>query len=162
MHSHSNNPRDPRVKAVYCFNFLSISTCQNPDLRSKLENILECSKLSNITWILGRGNLSFFILAFNLQKSILKCNPPSFLQTKTTALHHRLLLTCMAPASSMPLTCLLTSSKRGGRILNLSLNGSSSVTYIWCFTWLLYPSSLLSKEKTSWYSFSNSQVCSAS
>ena len=53
MHSHSKKPNDPTVKAVYCLDASSISTCQKPNLKLKLENIWDPSKLSNISWMWG-------------------------------------------------------------------------------------------------------------
>ena len=81
---------------------------------------------------------------------------------RTTALHQGLLLGQIAPACNMSFTCVLTFSNRGGWMhLNRSLKGSSSVTLILCLTWLVHPSSLSSREKTSWYSLNNLWVHSA-
>ena len=57
MRSHLKKPSDPTVKAVYCLDASSISTCQKPDLKLKLENMRDPSKLSNVSvsWICGRG-----------------------------------------------------------------------------------------------------------
>ena len=51
MRSHSKKSSDPTVKVVYCLDASSISTCQKPDLKSKLENMRDPSKLSNISWM---------------------------------------------------------------------------------------------------------------
>ena len=38
MCSHLKKPNDPTIEVMYCLDASSISTCQKPDLRSKLEN----------------------------------------------------------------------------------------------------------------------------
>ena len=55
MQLHSKNPKLPIVKVVYYFNASSIFFCQYPDLRSKQEKCLAPTKLSNASYILGRG-----------------------------------------------------------------------------------------------------------
>ena len=74
-------------------------------------------RLSKVSQILGRGWESFFVREFNLLKSIQNLKEPSFFQTSTTALHQGLLLSQIAPASSINLRCSLTSSTCGGGIL---------------------------------------------
>ena len=89
-----------------------------------------------------------------------KCSPLSFLQTSTTTLHQGPLDGLMAPASNISLMCCLTSSSKGGGIhQKCSLKGSLSSTSILCFTVLVHPSSFLSNENTSWYSWISSQAC---
>ena len=80
-----------------------------------------------------------------------KCRPPSFFQTKTTALHHMLWLEQIAPESIISQKCVWTSTNGRGIPLNHSLNGVSSVTLITCVMEWVQPSSLGSREKTSWY-----------
>ena len=89
-----------------------------------------------------------------------KCSPPSFLQTSTTMLHQGLLDGLMAPASNISSMCCLTSSSKGGGICQkCSLKGLLSSTSILCFTVLVHPSSFLSNENTSWYSWMSSHTC---
>ena len=51
--SHSKNPRFPTVKAVYCFDALSIAICQKPTFRSKQENYPTPTGLSMASCIWG-------------------------------------------------------------------------------------------------------------
>ena len=84
-------------------------------------------------------------------------SPPSFFQTKTTALHQGDCEGQMVLPSSISCRCSWTSSKRGGAILqNFSLKGSSSNS-IMCSTASVHPISFLSSEKMSWYSIN---ICS--
>ena len=72
----------------------------------------------------GRGWKSFLVRAFNRLKLMQKQSKPSFFLSRTTALHHGLLLGRMAPASNINFRCSLTSSTCGGRILwKCSLKG---------------------------------------
>ena len=64
----------------------------NPNLRSKQEKCPAPTKLSNISWILGRGQESFFMCTFKQWTSMQNHRPPSFFLTNTTALHHALWL----------------------------------------------------------------------
>ena len=91
-----------------------------------------------------------------------KGSPPSFLWTSTTTLHQGLLDGLMAPASSISLVCCLTSSSKGGEICQkCSLKGLLSSTSILYLTVLVNPSSFLSNENTSWYSWMSSHACCA-
>ena len=47
--SHSNRPILPRVKAVNCFDSSAMGTCQNPDVKSKVEKWAEPTKLSRLS-----------------------------------------------------------------------------------------------------------------
>ena len=133
MGSHSKDPKLPTVKVVYSFKACSIFICQNPYLRSRQQKCPAPTKLSNASWILGRGQESFFIHAFRWQKSMQNHKPPSFFLTNTTALHHVLWLGGIVPDSSISWRWLLTSLTKGGGIcLNHSLKGVSSVTLIVC------------------------------
>ena len=57
--SHSNRPILPRVKAVNCFDSSAIGTCQNPDVKSKVEKWAEPTKLLRLSPIRGKGWESF-------------------------------------------------------------------------------------------------------
>ena len=90
----------------------------------------------------GRGWESFLVRAFNCLKSMQKRSEPSFFLTRTTTLHHGLLLGRMAPASNISFRCSLTSSTCGGGILwKRSLKGgvSGSLKTILCVTALVCP-----------------------
>ena len=66
--------------------------------------------------------------AFSFLKSTQNLNPPSFFLTSTTALFQGLWLGRITPVARMRSTSSLTSASRGaGILLNLSLNGVSSV-----------------------------------
>ena len=94
-----------------------------------------------------------------------KRSEPSFFLTRTTALHHGLLLGRMAPASNINFRCSLISSTCGGRILRkCSLKGgvSGSLKMILCVTALVCPMSCFSREKRSWSSFRRLRARTAS
>ena len=74
----SYTPKLPTVKAVYCWDFSDIRTCQNPDFRSMLEKNRAPTMDSMVSCIRGRGNESFLVLAFNFRKSMQNCRVPSF------------------------------------------------------------------------------------
>ena len=75
----------------------------------------------------GRGWESFTVRELSFLKSMQKRSDPSFFLTKTTALHHGLLLGRITPASSISFRWSRTSSNCGGGILwNRSLNGGVS------------------------------------
>ena len=104
----------------------------------------------------GRGWESFTVKELSFLKSMQKRSDPSFFLTKTTALHHGLLLGRITPASSISFRCSLTSSNCGGGILrNRSLNGGvfGSLRTILCSAALVWPMSCFSRKKISWYSF---------
>ena len=63
----------------------------------------------------GNGNASFFVTAFNFQKSKHHLTPPSFFRTKTGGKAHGDTEGCITPASSSSLNPL------GTTLLNLSL-----------------------------------------
>ena len=71
-------PKLPTVKAVYCWDFPDICTCQNPDFRSMLEKNRAPTMDSMVSCIRGRGNESFLVLTFNFRKSMQNCRVPSF------------------------------------------------------------------------------------
>ena len=76
----------------------------------------------------GRGWESFTVRELSFLKSMQKRSDPSFFLTKTTALHHGLLLGRITPASSISFRWSRTSSNCGGGILqNRSLNGGVPV-----------------------------------
>ena len=58
-------------------------------------------RASMTSCIQGSGKASFRVQAFSLQKSIQNLSPPSFFQTRTTALLHADLLGLITPTSSM-------------------------------------------------------------
>ena len=100
------------------------------------------------------------VLAFSFLRSIQKQSPPSFLQTSTTMLYQELLDGLMAPASNISLMCCLTSSSKGGGMhRKCSLKSLLSSTSILCLIVLVQPSSFLSNENTSWYSWMSSHAC---
>ena len=112
----------------------------------------------------GRGWESFTVRELSFLKSMQKRSDPSFFLTKTTALHHGLLLGQITPASSISFRCSLTSSNCGGGILwNRSLNGgvSGSLRTILCSAALVWPMSCFSRKKISWYSFRRPRAFSA-
>ena len=83
----------------------------------------------------------------------------SFFQTNPTTLHHTLWLDQIVSESNISHRCVQTSSSNGRGIhLNHSLNGMLSVTLITCLVEWVQPSSLDSKEKTSWYSAKRDQA----
>ena len=133
------------VKAVYCWDFSDILTCQN---RAPTIN-------SMVSCIRGRGYESFLVLALSLWKLMQDHSPPSFFRTRTMALHHGDCKGWIAPPSNISWRCSRTSSKRGVEICqNLSLKGSSSSNLIMCLAASVHPISFLSREKISWYSIS--------
>ena len=75
-------------KVVYCCESGAIFTCQNLLLKSIMEKCMAPAILSSASSIHARGYESFLVCVFNLQKSTQKHNILSFLQTKTTTLHH--------------------------------------------------------------------------
>ena len=95
------NPKLPTVKAVYCFNASSIFIFQNPDLRSKQENVqhLPNSPMPPVFWTGSRS-------PFLCEHSGSRCRyrtigfHHSFL-TNTTALHEALWLGQIAPDSNI-------------------------------------------------------------
>ena len=112
----------------------------------------------------GRGWESFTVRELSFLKSMQKRSDPSFFLTKTTALHHGLLLGQITPASSISFKCSLTSSNCGGGILrNRSLNGgvSGSLRTILCSAALVWPISCFSRKKISWYSLRRPRAFSA-
>ena len=112
----------------------------------------------------GRGWESFTVRELSFLKSMQKRSDPSFFLTKTTALHHGLLLGRITPASSISFRCSLTSSNCGGGILqNRSLNGgvSGSLRTILCSAALVWPMSCFSRKMISWYSLRRPRAFSA-
>ena len=98
----------------------------------------------------GGGGISFTVRELSFLKSMQKRSDPSFFLTKTTALHHGLLLGRITPASSISFRCSLTSSNCGGGILrNRSLNGgvSGSLRTILCSAALGVAPCLVSQGK---------------
>ena len=90
---------------------------------------------------------------FSLRKSIQNWRPPSFLRTKTTALHQGDWDGHIAPPSSISWMCSHTSSTNGGAICqNHSLKGSVSNNSITCSAVSVHPISFSSKEKILWCS----------
>ena len=80
---------------------------------------------------------------------------PSFFQTKTTAVHQRLVLGLMAPVSCISSRCCLTSlTIKRGMHWKCSLNSGLSSNLILC------SNSLCSKGNTLWY-FNRSQCTSS-
>ena len=152
IRSHSKNSKLSTVKAVYCLDASSILICQNPDFRCRQEKWPAPTRLSNASWILSKGEESFFVWVLRWQKSIQKHRHPSFFLTRTTALHHALWMGHMAPKSSISHRWLWTSSTKGWGIhWNCSLNGASSIIFIMCSVEWVQPSLPDSSKKTSWY-----------
>ena len=141
-------PRLPTVKAVYCQDFSDIRTCQNPDFRSILEKNQAPTMDSMVSCMWGRGNESFLVLAFSLRKSIQNRRVPSFLRTRTMALHQGDFDGQIAPPSSLSCRFSRTSSSKGGAIRrNRSLKGSSSINSMMCSAVSVQPISFLSSGK---------------
>ena len=144
----SYTPRLPTVKAVYCRDFSDIRTCQNPDFRSILEKNQAPTMDSMVSCMQGRGNESFLVLEFNLQKLIQNRRVPSFFLTRMMALHQGDLDNQIVPPSSMSCRFSRTSSSRGGAIRrNRSLKGLSSINSMMCSAESVQPISFLSSEK---------------
>ena len=125
--------------------------CQNPNFRTRQEKNQHLTDSLIPPEFLAKGRSLFFIWALRWQKSIQKHRPPSFFLTSTTMLHHTLWLGHMVPKSSISCRWLQTSSTKGGICQNCSLKGISLVILIMCSVEWVQPSSLGSKEKTSWY-----------
>ena len=97
--------------------------------------------------------------ALRWQKSMQKHRPLSFFQTNTTALHHTLWLGQIMPESNISHKCAQTSSTNGSGIcLKHSLYSVSLI----CLVEWIQPTSLGSREKTSWYSAKRDWVEAAS
>ena len=108
------------------------------------------ARLSSVSQMRGRGWESFTVRELSFLKSMQKRSDPSFFLTKTTALHHGLLLGRITPASSISFRWSRTSSNCGGGILqNRSLNGgvSGSLRTILCSAALVWPMSCFSRKK---------------
>ena len=117
----SYTPMIPTVKVVYCWESLAILTCQKPDFRSNVEKNRAPTIDSMVSCIQGRGYASFLVQLFSLRKSIQNRRPPSFLCTKTTALHHRDWDGWIAPPSSISCRCSRTSFTSDGAIWQKAL-----------------------------------------
>ena len=104
------------VKAVYCWESLAILTCQKPNFRSMVERNQVPTMDSMVSCISGKGYASFLVGLFSLRKSMQNQRPPSFLRTKTTALHHGDWDGQMAPPSNISCKCSCTSFTSGGAI----------------------------------------------
>ena len=114
-----------------------------------------------VSCIWDNGKASFLVWEFNWQKLMQNLSPPSFFETKTTALHHVNLLYFMAPTLSMWSKCSFTSLRRiDGMFRGLSLKGLGSVTSIMCSMALVHPISPSSNAKMSWYSANKFKVYS--
>ena len=83
----SHMPKLPTVKAAHYQDFSDIRTCQNQDCRPILEKNWAPTMDTMVSCIRGRGNESFLVLAFNFRKSMHNRRVPSFLPTRTMALH---------------------------------------------------------------------------
>ena len=104
---------------------------------------------------LRKGYASFLVWLFSWQKSMQNRRPPSFLCTKTTALHHGDCDSRMAPPSNISCKCSHTSSTSGGAIRwRCSLKGSISNSLITCLATSVQPISFRSSEKILWCSIS--------
>ena len=109
-------PMLPTIKAVYCCDSLAILTCQKPNFRSIIEKNRAPTMDSMVSCIWGRGNKSFLVRLFSLQKLMQNRRPPSFLRTKITVLHQVDWDGWMASPSSISWMCSCTSSTKGGAI----------------------------------------------
>ena len=144
----SYTPILPTVKAVYCWESLAILTCQKPDFRSIVEKNRAPTIDSIVSCIQGRGYASFLVRLFSLRKLMQNQRLPSFLRTKTTALHHGDWDRRIAPPSSISCRCSRTSSTSGGAIRwNCSLKGSVSNNSMMCSAASMQPISFGSSEK---------------
>ena len=129
----SYTPILPTVKAVYCWESLAILTCQKPDFRSIVEKNQAPTMDSMVSCIRGRGSASFLVRLFSWWKSMQNQRPPSFLRTKTTALHQGDRDGWIAPLSNISCKFSHTSSTSGGAIRRKrSLKGSVSSNSITC------------------------------
>ena len=88
--THSQNPKGPMVNAVRGQLVSVSSTCQYSDCKSRLVKMVAPSKQSKESSILGRLYASLIVLLLSFLRSIQNLRPPSFLQTRTTALAHGL------------------------------------------------------------------------
>ena len=104
---HSNNPKGPNVKAVYCLLSSSISTCQYPLFKSRDEKIQDPFSLSRVSSILGKLYASCTVLALSSLRSMQNLNSPLFFFTSTTALHQGL---SDGQMSNISWRCFLTAS----------------------------------------------------
>ena len=68
----------------------SILTCQYPDFRSRAENHWVPCRLSRVLSIWGSKYASFTVQLLSFLRSMLNLRLPSFFQTRTTVLAHRL------------------------------------------------------------------------
>ena len=96
MHSHSQKPKGPTVKAIRGLASSSNSTCQYPDFKSSVENHTAPCKQSRVSSILGNEYPSFTVLLFNFLRSMQNLSPPSLFLTSTTALAQGLKLFLIA------------------------------------------------------------------
>ena len=78
MHSHSQKPKGPIVKAVRGLASSSNSTCQYPDFRSSVENYTAPCKQSKVSSILGNECPSLTVLLLSLCRLKQNLSPPSF------------------------------------------------------------------------------------
>ena len=102
----------PKVKAVYC---LDSETWGPAKPRVHIERGVvgsSCKAFQRLTDA-GRGWESFTVRELSFLKSMQKRSDPSFFLTKTTALHHGLLLGRITPASSISFRWSRTSSNCG-------------------------------------------------
>ena len=107
MHSHSQRPKGPIVKAVRGLASSSNSTCQYSDFRSSVENHTAPCRQSKVSSILGNEYPSLTVLLFSLHRSVQNLSPPSFFLTSTTALAQGLKLLLIAPTSTISFKVLL-------------------------------------------------------
>ena len=107
MHSHSQKPKGPTVKAVRGLASSSNSTCQYPHFKSSVENHTAPCKQSRVSSILGNKYPSLTVLLFNFLRSMQNLSPPSFFLTSTTALAQGLKLFLIAPTSTINLKMCL-------------------------------------------------------
>ena len=101
IHSHSQKPKGPTIKAVRGLASSSISTCQYPDFKSSVENHTAPCKQSRVSSILGSEYPSLTVLLFSFLRSMQNLSPPSFFLTSTTALAQGLKLFLIAPTSTI-------------------------------------------------------------
>ena len=143
----------PTVKAMYCWESLAILTCQKPDFRSIVQKNWAPTMDSMVSCIWGRGYASFLVRLFSLRKSMQNRRPPSFLHTKTAALHQGDSDGQIVPSSNISCKCSHTSSTSGGAIcLNRSSKGSVSSNSMMCSAASIQPISFGSNEKILWCS----------
>lgn len=95
------------VKAVFSLSLISISTCQYPLLRSRVENRSMLTSRSKVSSILVRGVR--VLPDYSTQPLIIHTEPPSFSLFRTTGEAHGLVNGSISPCLHMSVLALCTS-----------------------------------------------------